>query len=196
MIFFLGKKIGMSYIYNKNGFYIPSTVIYIYNCYIFKNLKFLNNYFFTLSYFSSYLNYKKNINYFKKVGVNKYDFLTFNLNDLIPLNIFYINQKVNVFGISIGKGFSGVIKKHKFKSGDATHGNSKSHNKPGSIGMCQDLGRVYKGKKMPGRLGSKKIFLKNLKILKIDFYYNIFYLNGCVPGFKNSDLFIFPKYII
>ncbi len=195
MIFFLGKKVGMSYIYNKKGYYTPLTIIYIYNCYVFKTFKYLNNYFFIFSYFSSFFNYKKKKNYFKKNSVSKYDFFNFKLNNLIPLNIFYINQMVNIFGISIGKGFSGVIKKHKFKSGDSSHGNSKSHNKPGSIGMCQDLGRVYKGKKMPGRLGSKKVFLKNLKILKIDFYYNIFYLNGSLPGFKNSNLFISPKYI-
>ncbi len=195
MIYFLGKKIGMSYIYNKYGFYVPLTIVYIYNCYIFKIFKILNDRFFIFSYFSNFFNYKKKKYILKKSDINEYDFFNFKLNDLIPLNIFYINQKVNVFGISIGKGFSGVIKKHKFKSGDATHGNSKSHKKPGSIGMCQDPGRVYKGKKMAGRLGSKKVFLKNLKILKIDFYYNIFYLNGNVPGFKNSNLFIFPKYI-
>ncbi len=185
----------MSYIYNKEGYYTPLTIVYIYNCYIFKTFKFLSNYFFIFSYFSSFFNYKKKKNYFKKTNVSKYDFFNFKLNNLVPLNIFYINQKVNIFGISIGKGFSGVIKKHNFKSGDSSHGNSKSHNKPGSIGMCQDLGRVYKGKKMPGRLGSKRIFLKNLKILKIDFYYNVFYLNGSIPGFKNSNLFISPKHI-
>ncbi len=195
MIFFLGKKIGMSYTYNKEGCYIPLTVVYIYNCYIFKIFKFLSNFFFVFSYFSNFFNYKKKKKYLKKCSINKYDFFNFKLNDLVPLNIFYINQIINVFGISIGKGFSGVIKKHKFKSGDSSHGNSKSHNKPGSIGMCQDLGRVYKGKKMPGRMGSKKIFLKNLKILKIDFYYNIFYLKGSLPGFKNSNLFISPKRI-
>ncbi len=193
MIYFLGKKIGMSYIYNKYGFYTPLTVVYIYNCYIFKNFKFSNNYFFIFSYFSNFFNYKKKKYILKRCIVNSYDFFNFKLNNLIPLNIFYINQKINVFGISKGKGFCGVIKKHNFKSGDSSHGNSKAHNKPGSIGMCQDPGRVYKGKKMPGRVGSKKIFLKNLKILKIDFNYNIFYLNGCVPGFKNSDLFIFPN---
>ncbi len=195
MIFFLGKKIGMSYIYNKKGYYTPLTVVYIYNCYIFKIFKFLSDYFFIFSYFSSFFNYKKKKNYFKKSSVSKYDFFNFKLNSLVPLNIFYINQNVNIFGISIGKGFSGVIKKHNFKSGGSSHGNSKAHNKGGSIGMCQDPGRVYKGKKMPGRLGSKKVFLKNLKILKIDFYYNIFYLNGSLPGFKNSNLFISPKYI-
>ncbi|WP_259288832.1 50S ribosomal protein L3 [Candidatus Nasuia deltocephalinicola] len=185
----------MSYIYNKNGFYIPLTIIYIYNCYIFKSFEFLNDYIFIFSYFSSFLNYKKNINYLKKTVVNKYDFFNFNLNDLLPLNIFYINQKVNIFGISTGKGFSGVVKKHNFKTGDSSHGNSKAHNKTGSIGMCQDLGRVYKGKKMPGRLGAKKVFSKNLKILKIDFYYNVFYLSGSVPGFKNSNLLVYPKHV-
>ncbi|WP_259285970.1 50S ribosomal protein L3 [Candidatus Nasuia deltocephalinicola] len=195
MIFFLGKKIGMSYFYNKKGQYVPLTVVYIYNCYIFKTFKFLNKYFFIFSYFSSFFNYKKEKKYFKNCDVTEYDFFKFKSNNFIPLNTFYINQRINIFGISIGKGFSGVIKKHRFKSGDSSHGNTKSHNKPGSIGMCQDLGRVYKGKKMPGRLGAKKIFLKNLKILKINFNYNIFYLNGNIPGFKNSNLFISPKYI-
>ncbi|MGX7582986.1 50S ribosomal protein L3 [Candidatus Vidania fulgoroideorum] len=94
-------------------------------------------------------------------------------------------KKLKIIAFSKGKGFCGVIKKHKFSSNRKTHGNSKSHNKPGSIGMCQDPGKVFKGKKMPGRLGGKKntIICKVLK--KIN---NIILIKGTIPGFNNSKI--------
>lgn len=190
MLSFMGKKIGTDFIYNKNYSYTVISIIYIYNCYIFNSYVSSNDYFFVLSYFLNNMSYKDNDYFLKTIKPGYYDFQKFNLNDRIPLNVFYINQKVNIRGITIGKGFSGVIKKHNFRSGDATHGNSRSHNKAGSIGMCQDPGKVYRGKKMAGRLGGKKVFLKNLKILRIDFFYNIIYLKGVVPGFKNSNILI------
>ncbi|XXS36664.1 MAG: 50S ribosomal protein L3 [Candidatus Nasuia deltocephalinicola] len=193
MICLIGRKIGMIHIYDKLCNLIPVTLVSIFNCYVSEVFKVFNKFtFFILSYFFNNIFLKSKI-FSKNFKVSFYDFLQFNLNDHLPLNIFFINQSVNVFGITIGKGFSGVIKRHNFKSNNKSHGNSKSHNKPGSIGMCQDPGRVYPGKKLPGRLGGKKSFLKNSKILKIDFFYNIFYLKGNIPGFNNSNVIISPN---
>lgn len=185
MIEFLCTKIGMDYIYNRKGKHTPVTIVSVYNNYIFKLFKSLKNYFFILSFYNNF-----KVKLLKQFKVCEFDFIKYCLLDCIPLNILYINQNVKIRGISIGKGFSGVIKKHNFNSNYATHGNSKAHNKPGSIGMCQDPGRVLPGKKMAGRQGCKKIFLKNLKILKIDFFYRLIYLGGSIPGFDKSDFML------
>ena len=92
------------------------------------------------------------------------------------------NSKVDVSGISKGKGFSGVVKRHNFKTQDATHGNSLSHRAPGSIGQCQFPGRVFKGKKMAGQYGNTKVTIQNLEIEKIDYDENLILVKGSVPG--------------
>lgn len=195
----IGKKIGMSRLYNFKGEFIPVTLINVFNNFIFKPF---NNFFqiilgekniFNIKNSSFFYYIKYNIffcGFLRGTKVSSFDFSFFSSGDFIPLNIFYINQRVNVRGCSIGKGFSGVIKRFNFSSGDSSHGNSKSHNKPGSIGMNQDPGRVFKGKKMAGHLGNKYIFIKNLKIIKIDFDYNIIFIKGGVPGGFNSYVFI------
>ncbi|BEH03950.1 50S ribosomal subunit protein L3 [Candidatus Nasuia deltocephalinicola] len=194
MIGFLGKKISMSYLYDSFGNYNPVTILSIYDCYVFDLISINNFYFAIISYYSNnFYCFNKSKFFLKQFFISYFDYSNFNLFEKISLNIFYINQKINVSGISIGKGFSGVIKRYNFNSGYASHGNSKAHNKPGSIGMCQDPGRVYPGKKMAGHLGSKKTFIKNLKILYIDFNYNIFYIKGSVPGFINSNIIIYPS---
>ena len=87
---------------------------------------------------------------------------------VVGADIFQIGQKVDVSGVSHGKGFAGVIKRHNFSSNRASHGNSVSHNKPGSISMAQDPGRVFPGKKMPGHLGAVKRTVQNLEIVRVD----------------------------
>ncbi|MGX7585953.1 50S ribosomal protein L3 [Candidatus Vidania fulgoroideorum] len=99
----------------------------------------------------------------------------------------FLGSVVNISGISKGKGFCGVIKRYGFSSGNKTHGNSKAHNKPGSIGMCQDPGRVLPGKKMPGRKGNSASFVRNLRVIL--FKKNKILLLGSVPGCFKSNLF-------
>lgn len=187
MICFLGKNLGSTYIYNKSSIYEHVTIINIYNSYIFKSFNFIKKFYFIISYYNHYF---KKFNFKKQFKVGYYDYILFNIKDKIPLNIFYINQKVKIYSISIGKGFSGVIKKYNFSSNYSSHGNSKAHNKIGSIGMCQSPGRVLPGKKMAGRYGGKKKFISGLKIKNIDFLNNILYLSGSVPGYKNSNILI------
>jgi hypothetical protein len=100
---------------------------------------------------------------------------------------------VDVSGISKGKGFAGVVKRHNFKTQDATHGNSLSHRAPGSIGQCQFPGRVFKGKKMAGQMGNKKVTIQNLEIESIDADDNILLVQGALPGSIGSFLKILPS---
>ena len=97
-----------------------------------------------------------------------------------------IGQFVDVTSNSIGKGFAGGMKRHNFSGNRATHGVSISHRSHGSTGQCQDPGKVFKGKKMAGRLGNKKVTIQNLKILNIDVENNLIILKGAVPGHKGS----------
>ena len=107
-------------------------------------------------------------------------------------NIFKDGQIVNVQGISIGKGFQGAVKRHNFRTQDATHGNSLSHRAPGSNGMCQTPGRVFKGKKMSGHMGAAKITIDNLTIHSVDSERNLVLVKGAVPGSKGGDVVITP----
>ena len=110
----------------------------------------------------------------------------------VGADIFQIGQKVDVSGISHGKGFAGVIKRHNFSSNRASHGNSVSHNKPGSIGMAQDPGRVFPGKKMPGHLGAVKRTVQNLEIVRVDAERQLLLIRGAVPGSRGGDLMVSP----
>jgi len=108
----------------------------------------------------------------------------------LPIDLFQVGMKVDVQGTSIGKGFAGVIKRHNFGSGRASHGNSISHNKPGSIGQAQDPGRVFPGKRMAGHMGNSRVTVRNLSIAKIDQENNLMYLRGAVPGPNGGYLVI------
>ena len=95
--------------------------------------------------------------------------------------------------VSKGKGFSGNIKRHNFRSQRASHGNSLSHRAPGSIGQCQDPGRVFKGKKMPGRLGGKSVTTQNLVVIRVDEGKKLLLIKGAVPGAVNARVVIRPS---
>jgi large subunit ribosomal protein L3 len=110
----------------------------------------------------------------------------------VGVDIFKVGQMVDVTGVSLGKGFSGVIKRHHFSSNRASHGNSVSHNKPGSIGMAQDPGRVFPGKKMAGHLGAVKRTAQNLEIVRIDAARQLLLIRGAVPGSRNGDVVVSP----
>jgi large subunit ribosomal protein L3 len=112
--------------------------------------------------------------------------------DQISVTIFAVGQKVDVTGQSIGKGFAGAIKRHHFSSQRASHGNSVSHNAPGSIGMNQDPGRVFPGKRMAGHLGDVKRTQQNLEVIRIDVERQLLLVKGAVPGSKGSDVMVRP----
>ena len=100
----------------------------------------------------------------------------------LSVDLFQVGQKIDVQGVSIGKGYAGTIKRYHFASGRATHGNSRSHNVPGSIGMAQDPGRVFPGKRMTGHLGDVTRTVQNLEIAKIDAERKLLLVKGAIPG--------------
>lgn len=112
--------------------------------------------------------------------------------DTVAVTIFAPGQKVDVTGTSIGKGFSGVIKRHNFSSNRASHGNSVSHNSPGSISMAQDPGRVFPGKKLPGHYGAATRTVQNLEVVRVDEARQLLLVKGAVPGSRGGDVIVRP----
>jgi large subunit ribosomal protein L3 len=106
--------------------------------------------------------------------------------------VFKVGQKVDVAGITKGKGFQGTIKRHHFTMGDATHGNSLSHRAPGSIGQRQTPGRVFPGKKMSGHMGDVRQSIMNLEVVQIDTERNLIAIKGSVPGANGGDVVVRP----
>jgi len=106
--------------------------------------------------------------------------------------VFAVGQKVDVQGTTIGKGFTGTIKRHHFSSQRASHGNSRSHNVPGSISMAQDPGRVFPGKRMSGHMGVDKVTTQNLDIIRIDEARQLLLIKGAVPGSAGGFVTIRP----
>jgi large subunit ribosomal protein L3 len=110
----------------------------------------------------------------------------------ISVEIFQPGQLVDVTGVSKGKGYAGTIKRYNFGSGRATHGNSKSHNVPGSIGMAQDPGRVFPGKRMTGHLGDVQKTVQNLQIVRVDVARQLLLVKGAVPGAQGGSVIVRP----
>ena len=116
----------------------------------------------------------------------------FELGSAFKVDIFEAGQKVDVIGTTIGKGFAGVIKRWNFQMQDATHGNSLAHRAPGSIGQNQTPGRVFKGKKMSGHMGSVRRTAQNLEVVRVDIERNLLLIKGAVPGHKGSRVVVQP----
>ncbi|WP_353251917.1 50S ribosomal protein L3 [Salinisphaera sp. PC39] len=114
------------------------------------------------------------------------------IGDELKVDLFEAGQVVDVTGRSIGKGYAGVIKRHNFRSQRTTHGNSKAHRAPGSIGQNQTPGHVFKGKKMSGHLGNARTTVQNLEVVRVDPERNLLLIRGGVPGAKGADLIIRP----
>ena len=112
---------------------------------------------------------------------------------VLTVDMFQPGQKVDVSGTTIGKGFAGVIKRYHFSSNRASHGNSLSHNSPGSIGMAQDPGRVFPGKRMAGHLGNVNRTIQLLEVARVDAERSLIMVKGSVPGAKNSAVIVRPS---
>jgi large subunit ribosomal protein L3 len=110
----------------------------------------------------------------------------------VPVTLFAAGQQVDVQGTSIGKGFTGTIKRHNFGSQRASHGNSRSHNVPGSISMAQDPGRVFPGKRMSGHMGDETVTVQNLDVVRVDEARSLLLVKGAVPGAKNGFVTVRP----
>jgi len=110
--------------------------------------------------------------------------------DLIEVSLFEEGQKVNVTGVTKGKGFAGAVKRHNFRTQDNSHGNSLSHRAPGSIGQNQSPGKVFKGKKMAGQMGNVKRTVQNLEVVQVNAEKSLILLKGAVPGYTGGDVII------
>jgi large subunit ribosomal protein L3 len=110
----------------------------------------------------------------------------------ITVSSFEAGQKVDVTGQSRGKGFQGVIKRWNFRMQDATHGNSRSHRAPGSIGQNQSPGRVFKGKKMAGHMGDERVTVQTLEVVRVDAERNLLLIKGAIPGAPGADVIVRP----
>ena len=117
---------------------------------------------------------------------------SFQVGGKIGADIFKEGQKVDVQGTSIGKGFTGTITRHNFSSNRASHGNSRSHNVPGSIGMAQDPGRVFPGKRMSGHMGAETCTTQNLTVARVDAERGLILVKGAVPGHDNGHIVLTP----
>ena len=117
----------------------------------------------------------------------------FKAGDVVGVDTFAVGQLVDVTGTYKGKGFSGAIKRHHFSSNRASHGNSRSHNSPGSIGMAQDPGRVFPGKRMAGQLGNVTRTTQLLKVVRVDAERGLLLIKGCVPGADGGHIIVLPS---
>ncbi len=147
---------------------------------------------------------KPQAGHFAKAKVEAGDLITeFRLGDAdgeeleiggeLKVDLFEEGQKVDVIGTSIGKGFAGTVKRHNFRTQDATHGNSLAHRAPGSIGQNQTPGRVFKGKKMAGHMGNARTTIQNLEVVRVDSERNLILIKGAVPGHKGGRVIVRPS---
>ena len=116
----------------------------------------------------------------------------FELGGELKVDLFEAGQKVDVIGTSIGKGYAGTVKRHNFRTQDATHGNSLAHRAPGSIGQNQTPGRVFKGKKMSGQMGNVRRTVQNLEVVRVDSDRNVLLIKGAVPGSAGGKVIVRP----
>jgi large subunit ribosomal protein L3 len=128
----------------------------------------------------------------KEFRVNAGELASLKLGGNVGADVFKVGQMVDVTGTSQGKGFTGAIKRHHFSSNRASHGNSRSHNSPGSTGQAQDPGRVFPGKRMAGHLGAVRRTAQGLEIVRIDAERQLLLIKGAVPGSKGGDLLVRP----
>ena len=201
----IGKKSGMSRLFLEDGESIPVTAVSVCGNFV-ADIKTIekNGYnALVVSKNKKSNNYKKSqTEFFKKININPGSLAEFKIEDdsiihkvgtHLTADIFEVGQHVDVTGISKGKGYAGVIKRHNFAMQDATHGNSLAHRAHGSIGQCQTPGRVWKGKKMSGHMGHEQKTIQSLKIVDMDIENNVIYVKGAIPGFNGSEVKIKPS---
>ena len=201
----IGTKIGSTSYYSDDGVAIPVTVIKIEDCIVSAVKTKSKDGYFAVQLASIDKNSKNprinkpqkklfsSININPKKIVKEFRVIEENLLEIgSSLNVSHFSkeQKIDVTGISIGKGFAGAMKRHNFGGLRASHGVSASHRSHGSTGNCQDPGRVFKGKKMAGHMGATQVTKQNLRIVDIDLNNNLIAIKGSVPGKKNSTVFL------
>ena len=203
----VGRKVGMTRIFTEDGVSVPVTVLEVSNNRVTQvRTPSQDGYSAVQVAFGSRRNSrvsKAEAGHFAKAGVDAARVLRefrmdadtaqqYQAGAAVSADIFKAGQMVDVSGVTQGKGFAGTIRRHHFKSQRATHGNSKSHNVPGSIGMNQDPGRVFPGKRMSGHLGAVTRTTQNLEIVRVDAERGLLLVKGAVPGSKGGHVVVSP----
>ena len=207
MIGLLGRKIGMTRIFTTEGISIPVSVVEVVPNRV-SQIKTKENDGYNAIQLtggtkkSSHVN-KPMAGHFAKAEVEAGDmlceFTVESIDGFTPgqqftvSDVFNEGQFVDVSGTSKGKGFAGTVKRHNFRTQDATHGNSRSHRVLGSIGMCQNPGRVFKGKKMAGQMGNKRCTTQTLELVRVDKDRNLLLIKGAIPGAPGVRVEIKPS---
>jgi large subunit ribosomal protein L3 len=200
----LGRKVGMTEIFDDEGNSTPVSVIHVGTNYVtqVKTIEVDGYEAVQLSYGERKASRVKKpaAGHAAKAGVPAGVFLkeflvaveSFKLGQEVAANIFNVGEKVDVQGTTIGKGYAGTIKRYNFSSGRASHGNSRSHNVPGSIGQAQDPGRVFPGKRMTGHMGDVTRTVQNLVLMRVDAENGLLFVKGAIPGSENGFVVVQP----
>ena len=199
----IGEKVGMTQIFSDNGEVIPVTVIKAGPCTVVDIKTSDRDSYTALKLGYGFVKEKKvkkpQATYFKKQGVEPKkvlkefrvgDISNYKIGDELKVDIFSPGEKIKVTGLSKGKGFQGVVKRHGFGGGPKTHG-SQNHRKPGSIGQSSDPSRVFKGLKMAGHMGNETVTVRNLEVIKIDEGRGVVLVRGAVPGPNGGIVYLY-----
>lgn len=200
MVGLIGKKIGMTQVFDENGVLIPVSVIQAGPCPVVQVKTVERDGYNALQLAFDPVRPTRvtmpALGHFRKAGLAPYRNLQefrvqgtaeYETGQLLDVGVFKDVKRVNVTGMTKGKGYQGVVKRHGFHGGKDTHG-SMSHRVPGSIGMAAYPARVLKGQKLPGRMGHKRFMMKNLKVVDIDVENGVLLVRGSVPGARNTVL--------
>jgi large subunit ribosomal protein L3 len=197
----LGKKVGMTQIFDDRGEVIPVTVIEAGPCFV-AQIKTVER----DGYTAIQLGFEEAkpkrltqpqlkhlqksslpaLRYLREIRMAPEDMADLEEGQRLTVALFEPGEYVDVSGVSKGRGFAGVVKRHGFGGGPKTHGQSDRHRAPGSIGACTTPGRVFKGKRMPGRMGGDRVTVQNLEVVMVDPERNLLAIRGAVPGAKNG----------
>ncbi len=200
----IGKKLGMTRIFDERGSSIPVTVIETGPCYV-TEIRTADKHGYNAIQLGFIDKPEKQVNkpevgHFAKANVKPQRFVRefrsfkntgeLKLGDMVKADIFKAGDKVKITGVSKGKGFQGVMKRHHFGGGSTTHGQSDRRRAPGSVGGSSYPSRVWKGTRMAGQMGNARVSMRNLKVVKVDAENNIVMVSGGVPGARNGILIL------
>jgi large subunit ribosomal protein L3 len=201
----LGKKVGMTQVFDDRGEAIPVTVIEAGPCFVAQIKTVERDGYSAIQLGMDEAKPKRltqpqlkhlqksnlpPLRYLRELRVSAEELGSFEEGQRVTVGVFEEGEFVDVTGVSKGRGFAGVVKRHGFRGGPKSHGQSDRHRAPGSIGACTTPGRVFKGKRMPGRMGGERVTTQGLKVVIVDPERNLLAVQGAVPGAKNSLLMI------
>lgn len=196
----IGKKLGMTQLFDENGSFVPVTVIEAGPCVVVQKKTIEND-----GYESVQIGFgevsDKHVNkprkgHFAKADVaakrklKEFKLPNLNVGDILKADIFNVGEKIDICGTSKGKGFAGTIKRYGNRSLKATHGTGPVARHAGSMGACSTPSRIMKGKKMPGHMGAERVTIQNLDVVKVDAENNLIALRGAIPGPKGGYVYI------